>query len=444
MKIAVIGYGHRMQEVIRNLGKTSPEKVEIVAVTDPQRDAVEQVMRRDGFWQDGCRFFDDADEMLDQVSCDGVMVGTRCHLHAQMGAKVLRHSLPLFLEKPIATTYEDAHQLWQAYEQGGKPPVVVSFPLRVTTLALQAKAILQSGQIGQIAHVQAINNVPYGPGYFQRWYRDEGETGGLFLQKATHDIDAVHALIGLKPVEVCAMTSKQIFRGGEPAGKRCTECEKRETCTESPESLRRHFHEERRDTWCCFAVDTGNEDSGSMIVRYENGLHCSYSQNFFARKKAATRMIRVLGYRGTLELDWYTNRVQVFFESESSGCMVPVTRTVFSNADVDTAVLELLKGPKEAGLLGCIPKGTGLISVKQQDGVVTINMSKQFKEIMDAADGGQAAVKALVLTCSQFPDVTEVKLQVEGQPFTLDQETFGRIDVVNTQEEALMTAAFLE
>ncbi len=145
-----------------------------------------------------------------------------------------------------------------------------------------------------------------------------------------------------------------------------------------------------------------------------------------------------------MELDDSANRVQVFFESESSGCMVPVTRTVFSNADVDTAVLELLKGPKEAGLLGCIPKGTGLISVKQQDGVVTINMSKQFKEIMDAADGGQAAVKALVLTCSQFPDVTEVKLQVEGQPFTLDQETFGRIDVVNTQEEALMTAAFLE
>ena len=75
---------------------------------------------------------------------------------------------------------------------------------------------------------------------------------------------------------------------------------------------------------------------------------------------------------------------------------------------------------------------------------MTINMSKQCKELMDAADGGQAAVKALVLTCSQFPDVTEVKLQVEGQPFTLDQETFGRIDVVNTQEEALMTAAFLE
>ncbi len=145
-----------------------------------------------------------------------------------------------------------------------------------------------------------------------------------------------------------------------------------------------------------------------------------------------------------MELDDSARQVQVFFESEASGCMVPVTRTVFSNADVDTAVLELLKGPNESGLLGCIPKGTGLISVRQKDGVVTINMSKEFKDILDTADGGQAAIKALVLTCSQFPDVKEVQLQVEGEPFTLDQETFARIDIVNTEEEALMTAAFLE
>ncbi len=144
------------------------------------------------------------------------------------------------------------------------------------------------------------------------------------------------------------------------------------------------------------------------------------------------------------KVDDSANRVQVFFESETSGCMVPVTRTVYSNADVDTAVLELLKGPKESGLLGCIPKGTGLISVRQKDGVVVINMSKQFKAILDEADGGQAAIKALVLTCSQFPDVTEVKLQVEGEDFALDQETFARLDTVNTEEEALMTATFLE
>jgi len=312
MKIAVIGYGHRMEEVVRTLGRSTLEKIEIAAVADPARKQVEEVMKRDGFYSEKCRFFSSVPELLDSVKVDGVMVGTRCHLHARFGAEVVRRSIPLFLEKPVATTDEDAAILWQAYLDGGKPQVVVSFPLRVTSLLLRAKKIIKSGQIGQIAHVQAINNVPYGPGYFQRWYRDESETGGLFLQKATHDIDAVHALIGLRPVEVCAMTSKMIFRGNEPAGKRCRDCDKQIVCSESPYNLRKKFHEERRDDWCCFSTDTGNEDSGSMLVRYENGLHCSYSQNFFARKKAATRLIRVLGYLGTLELDWYENKIHVF------------------------------------------------------------------------------------------------------------------------------------
>ena len=137
--------------------------------------------------------------------------------------------------------------------------------------------------------------------------------------------------------------------------------------------------------------------------------------------------------------------VQVFFESEASGCMVPVTRTVFSNEDVDTAVLELLKGPREdSGLAACIPKGVGLISVKQSDGVVTINMSKEFQKVMEQADGGAAAVKALVLTCSQFEGVKEVKLQVEGKDFELDAQTLAATTVVNSEAEALMASALVD
>ena len=137
--------------------------------------------------------------------------------------------------------------------------------------------------------------------------------------------------------------------------------------------------------------------------------------------------------------------VQVFFESEASGCMVPITRTVFSNEDIDKAVLELLKGPREdSGLAACIPKGVGLISVKQSDGVVTINMSKEFQKVMEQADGGAAAVKALVLTCSQFEGVKEVKLQVEGKDFELDTETLAATTVVNSEAEALMASALYD
>ncbi|MDO4349530.1 MAG: Gfo/Idh/MocA family oxidoreductase [Eubacteriales bacterium] len=310
MKVAVIGYGHRMAEVMRRLAEVCPE-LEVAAVCDPAQARVRETMATDGIACKDCRFFDAPETMLDAVRVDGVLIGTRCSLHARLAALVLERSLPLFLEKPIATTLEDAQALWQANLRGGRPPVVVSFPLRLSALAREAKSIVDSGRLGEIAQVQAVNNVPYGPGYFQRWYRDEAETGGLFLQKATHDLDVVNALLGMRPTEVFAMTSKQIYHGQEPTGQRCDRCAKTDSCPESPQNLWEYFGEKRKDLGCCFAQDTGNEDSGSALIRYPNGVHCSYSQNFFARKASAKRMIRLLGYRGSLEFDWYTNQIKV-------------------------------------------------------------------------------------------------------------------------------------
>jgi len=62
---------------------------------------------------------------------------------------------------------------------------------------------------------------------------------------------------------------------------------------------------------CSFAADTGNEDSGSALIEYETGMHVSYTQNFFARKGAATRGATLIGYKGTVQFDWYTDELKV-------------------------------------------------------------------------------------------------------------------------------------
>ena len=49
-----------------------------------------------------------------------------------------------------------------------------------------------------------------------------------------------------------------------------------------------------------------------MIVRYESGMHAVYSQNFFARKKAARRGARLYGYLGTLEYDFVRDEIVVY------------------------------------------------------------------------------------------------------------------------------------
>ena len=61
-------------------------------------------------------------------------------------------------------------------------------------------------------------------------------------------------------------------------------------------------------------MDTGNEDSGSAIVRYQSGMHVNYSQNFFARRAAQARGATLLGYKGTLQFDFYTGELRVIMD----------------------------------------------------------------------------------------------------------------------------------
>lgn len=61
-----------------------------------------------------------------------------------------------------------------------------------------------------------------------------------------------------------------------------------------------------------FSVDTGNEDSGSVIIEYDNGMHVVYSQNFIVRNGAGKRGARFIGYKGTLEFDFRTGIVTVY------------------------------------------------------------------------------------------------------------------------------------
>lgn len=312
MKLGVIGCGTRILEVISQIKKQEPS-CHIAAVADIPDRKREIMQKLEVEGDAGARYYDTADDMLAEGGLNGVLIGTRCSLHSEMAIKVLEQNLPFFLEKPVSITLEDLLRLKKARDQS-RSQVVVSFPLRLTTIVQTIKEIVDSGKIGMVEHVQAVNNVPYGIVYYKNWYRDDKETGGLFLQKATHDFDYIQYVLGLKPVEVCAMTSKQIFKGNKPAGLKCSDCEENRTCPEST------IHADgRKRNWelCCFADDTGNEDSGSALVRYASGMHVSYSQNFFARNGAASRGARFLGYRGTIDFDFYTGVINVYMHHTS-------------------------------------------------------------------------------------------------------------------------------
>lgn len=313
IRIGAIGYGGRGQGILDEVDRLS-RGAEVVAITDVRNDEIRRQMTDAGKDPSKVAFYTEADEMLDKENLDAVLIGTRCGLHSQMAIKVLQRNLPLFLEKPVATNMADLIALRDAAAKSTSG-VVVSFPLRVTPLVQMAKQIIDSGQIGTVEHVQAWNNPSYGWHYFQTWYRDENETQGLFLQKATHDFDYINYIMGVPPVRIAAMKSKQVFKGDKPAGLYCRDCDEWDNCLESP--FHAYFTKIQGQRvadmglQCCFAKDTGNEDSGSALIEYETGAHASYTQSFICRNAAGNRGARLIGYKGTIEFDWSTDELKV-------------------------------------------------------------------------------------------------------------------------------------
>ena len=304
----MIGLGHRAAAMIASMQTVDP-KVSVRAVADPDTESARRRLAMVGDAR--ARVYPSADAMLeDPADYDGVVIGTRCHLHTRMAIKVASARLPLFLEKPVAISLEELVALREAF-RGREDEVVVSFPLRHTPLFSKALEVVRSGTLGTINQIQATNNVPYGGVYFGQWYRNHDQTGGLWLQKATHDFDYINLLAGSRPVGVAAMESRRVYGGEKPHDLRCSACDETNTCPESPQNLARRGDDggmyqdsdDRTDHWCAFSREIQNHDAGSALIMYENGIHASYSQNFLSRRSAYRRGATVVGYEATLEFD---------------------------------------------------------------------------------------------------------------------------------------------
>jgi predicted dehydrogenase len=294
--------------MVRSMQAVDPE-VSVGAVADPDEESVR--LRLELVGHGGARIYSSADAMLeDAADYDGVVIGTRCYLHTTMAVKVASVGLPLFLEKPVAISLDEVETLREAF-RGREDEVVVSFPLRHTPLFSKVLDVVNSGRLGTINQIQAVNNVPYGGVYFGQWYRNYDQTGGLWLQKATHDFDCINLLAGSRPVSVAAMESRRVYGGDKPHDLRCSACDETETCPESPQNIARRGDDggmyqdsdDNTDHWCAFSRGIENHDAGSALIMYENGIHASYSQNLVSRRSAYRRGATVVGYDATLEFD---------------------------------------------------------------------------------------------------------------------------------------------
>ena len=316
IKLGIIGYGHRMACLMTGPMRVAEPEFSVAGVVDP---AEAFIRKRLSDW--GCEdqkdvpFFPDLKTLMEKAKPDGLLIGTGCKLHTPYAVQAAKYGIPLFLEKPVSTDMEQASALERAFRKTACE-VVVSFPLRVSPLCVQARQAIADGAIGHPEHITGLNYVPYGTCYFGPGGYEAMQ--GLFVQKATHDLDYMMDLMGSRIVRVGAMASYgRVFGGKKRAGLVCSACGEAETCPESPGNRARNGSAsgKNRDHACLFSRHCGTpgtgmcEDSSSCVVEFASGAHGIYTQVFYSRREAARRGAIVSGYDGTLSFDWYRNEL---------------------------------------------------------------------------------------------------------------------------------------
>ena len=130
-------------------------------------------------------------EILEDDDVDAVLITTRHNLHAKQVVESLEAGKHVFVEKPLALTYEELDQIEKAYQKSNKT-LTIGFNRRFSPFIQDAKK--QLGNSDTPINVIATMNAGFIPA--EVWVHDMEVGGGRIIGEACHLIDLITYLTG--------------------------------------------------------------------------------------------------------------------------------------------------------------------------------------------------------------------------------------------------------
>lgn len=150
----IVGHGGRVAGLVRDTFRVLDPDIRVTGIVDPDsKGALSRLDERD---RGQVKFYGTLAEMMRRGKPDGLMIGTRCNLHTPYAIEAAKFDVPLFLEKPVATSMAQVMTLERAYRKA-KCSVVVSFPLRVSPLCCLARKLIADKAVGTPEHILGVN-----------------------------------------------------------------------------------------------------------------------------------------------------------------------------------------------------------------------------------------------------------------------------------------------
>ena len=286
LRVAVIGMGQR-SAIARHVAEATAADASLQARVMAVADVTAAGRQR------GLDEYPDAlvvEHHLDLTGhVDAAIVTTPDWTHAEIAIDLLRAGIAVYLEKPLAITVEDADAVLNTAARTGTP-LYVGHNFRHAAVVRLMREIIGRGEIGQVKAVWCRHFVGNGGDYyFKDWHADRSKVNSLLLQKASHDLDVIHALGGGDTARVVGMGSLSVY--GDVTDRR----------DRSGELMGDWFS---HDTWPPLAQTGLNpvvdvEDVSMVMMTLDNGVQASYEQCHFTPDY--WRNYTVIGTEGRLE-----------------------------------------------------------------------------------------------------------------------------------------------
>lgn len=250
------------------------------------------------------KWYTDPLELINDPEINAIYIATPPSSHATFAIMAMKAGKPVYIEKPLAASYEDCARINRISELTGVP-CFVAYYRRYLPYFQKVKQIIQSGAIGTPANVQIRFSVPprdldYKSNDSLPWrLQPDIAGGGYFYDLAPHQLDLIQDIFGVitRAHGYCSNMAK-LYKA---------------------------------------------EDTISACFYFENGLPGSGSWCFVGHQSAKEDRIEVIGEKGMLSFSVYNySPIQLVTSEGRSSIVVP--NPPYVQLPIIRSVIEHLQG----------------------------------------------------------------------------------------------------
>lgn len=235
VNIGIVGLGRLGKRHAENLAQRVPG-ARLVAAASPVES--EQAWARDNLGITA--LYSDLPALLAHPGLDAVWLVTPTSLHAEQVGQALAAGKHVFCEKPLALTVAACDEVIAQAASHPKQVAMVGFMRRYDPAYMEAKRLLDNGDLGQLFRIHCESHDPVDPnGFFVKF---APTSGGIFLDCSIHDIDLVRWMLnGAVPRKVTASGTRTMY----PALAECADVDNAVATVEFDNGVLASFHVSR-------------------------------------------------------------------------------------------------------------------------------------------------------------------------------------------------------